>query len=214
MGKKILLIPNMPHWSLEKNARDIIKYNPSDLYFEICQFGEFINNSELLYNEFDLIYPMTNRLFDEFLIRDLPVDKVVTGIRSFVSWDNNKTIPPGYNAKPPRRFIRRMKKALLVNTNCLKLWYIFSKHLPVVYTKYTCDLDVFFPEKKEKDHNKLVVGWTGSLTNNENVKANTGAFLISLNPPVKRLKGSNCEHKSQKMIGSRTITGCGSSTIY
>ncbi len=189
MGKKILLIPNMPHWSLEKNARDIIKYNTSDLYFEICQFGEFISNSEALYNEFDLIYPMTNRLFDEFLIRNLPVDKVITGIRSFVSWDNNKTVPPGYNAKPPRRFIRQMKKAVLVNTNCLKLWYIFSRHLPVVYTKYTCDLEVFFPEGKKRDTNKLVVGWTGSLTNNENEKSQYRGFFDIIKPACEAVEG-------------------------
>ncbi len=189
MGKKILLIPNMPHWSLEKNARDLIKYNTSDLHLEICQFGEFIRDSDYFYKNFDLIFPMTNRLFDEFLIRELPVDRVITGIRSFVSWDNNKTEPPGYNAKPPRRFIKRMKRALLINTNCMKLWYIFSKHLPVVYTKYSCDLDVFYPEKKIRDDNKLVVGWAGSLTNNENPKSQYRGFFDIIKPACEAVEG-------------------------
>ncbi len=189
MGKKILFIPNMPHWSLEKNARDIIKYNRSDLRFEICQFGEFIGDSDYFYREFDLIFPMTNRLFEEFLIRGLPVDKVITGIRSFVSWDNNKTVPPGYNARPPRRFIKRMKKALLVNTNCLKLWYIFSRHFPVVYTKYSCDLEVFYPEKKERENNKIVVGWAGSLTNNENLKSHNRGFWDIIKPACEAVEG-------------------------
>jgi hypothetical protein len=189
MTKKILLIPNMPDWSLEKNARDIIKYNSSDLYFEICQFGDFIGDSEKFYKDFDLIFPMTNRLFDEFLIRNLPVDKVITGIRSFVSWDGGKTVPPGYNAKVPGGFIRRMKKSLLVNTNCLKLWYIFSRHLPMVYTKYTCDLEVYFPEEKKKDNRKLVVGWTGSLTNNENEKSRYRGFSDIIKPACDAVDG-------------------------
>jgi glycosyltransferase involved in cell wall biosynthesis len=189
MGKKILFIPNMPYWSLEKNARDIIKYNQSDLYFEICQFGEYVKNNEKLYNEFDLVFPMTNRLFDEFLIRGFPVDKVITGIRSFVSWDNNKTVPPGYNAKPPRRFIKHMKKALMVNTNCLKLWYVFSRHFPVVYTKYACDLEVFFPEDNKKSNNKLVAGWAGSLTNNENVMSHNRGYFDIIKPACEAVEG-------------------------
>jgi len=189
MGKKILFIPNMPHWSLEKNARDLIKYNRSDLRFEICQFGEFVGDSDYFYREFDLIFPMTNRIFEEFLIRGLPVDKVITGIRSFVSWDNNKTVPPGYNSRPPRRFIRRMKKALLVNTNCLKLWYIFSRHFPVVYTKYSCDLEVFYPEKKERENNKIVVGWAGSLTNNENPQSRYRGFFDIIKPACEAVEG-------------------------
>ncbi len=222
MSKKVLLIPNMPGWSLEKNARDIINFNHSDLYFEICQFGDFIHNSADLYNEFDLIYPMTNRLFDEFLIRGLPVDKVITGIRSFVSWDKGKTVPPGYNAKPPDGFIRRMKKALLVNTNCLKLWYIFSRHLPVVYTKYTCDLEVFYPDKRKRDTDKLVVGWTGSLTNNENEKTQYRGFHdiikpacemvdgIELRPQIAEMEWIRDDHRMREYYNSIDLYICAS----
>ena len=179
----------MPDWSWEKHARDIIKYNTSDLYFEICQFGDYVRDSEHFYNNFDLIFPMTNRLFEEFLIRGLPVDKVITGIRSFVSWDKNKTVPPGYNAKPPRRFIKRMKKPLLINTNCLKLWYIFSRHLPIVYTKYSCDLDVFYPEKKKRDDTRLVVGWAGSLTNHDNMKNQNRGYFDIIKPACEAVEG-------------------------
>ena len=104
-------------------------------------------------------------LFFSILKRKIPTDKVVTGIRSFHRWDKHKTQPPGYNANPPRKIINKLKKALLLNTHCQKLWYIFQPYLPIIHTKYTCDLEIFYPEKQKIQNNNLVVGWTGSLTN-------------------------------------------------
>ncbi|MCK5739506.1 glycosyltransferase family 4 protein [bacterium] len=52
-----------------------------------------------------------------------------------------------------------------MNTHCQKLWTIFTPYFPIVHTKYTCDLDMFFPEPAPKKNSKLVVGWTGSLKN-------------------------------------------------
>ena len=90
-------------------------------------------------------------------------------IRLLQAFDHfkGKTQPPGYNAKPPRKIINGLKQALLVNTHCKKLWYIFSQYFPVVHTKYSCDLELFYPDKKFRN-DKLVVGWTGSLSNHPN----------------------------------------------
>jgi glycosyltransferase involved in cell wall biosynthesis len=94
----------------------------------------------------------------------MPVDKVVTGLRSYHYWDKKKATPPGYNAKPSYQLVKKLRKALLINTNCQKLWYIFSQYFPVMHTKYTCDINMFYPENK-KQNDKIVIGWAGSLTN-------------------------------------------------
>lgn len=167
MQKKVLIIPDHPNWALDKNARDLLKYNKSDLILELCYYDDFINKPKKYYDEFDILFPMYKGSFFNFLKNGIPNDKVITGIRSFHRWDKGKTQPPGYNAKPPRKIINKLKQALLVNTHCKKLWYIFSQYFPVVHTKYTCDLELFYPDKKFRN-DKLVVGWTGSLSNHPN----------------------------------------------
>ncbi|MFH0975660.1 MAG: glycosyltransferase [Spirochaetota bacterium] len=165
MPQKILLIPNMPFWSVDKCAKDLIKYNKSDLVIDVMYFNEFIDNWEKISVKYDLIYPMVNKLFYDFLARNIPVNKAITGVLSYTSWDNQKTLPPGNNVKPPKSDIKKLRKAAGVNTICRKLWDLFSPHIPIVHTKYTCDLEKFYPDKFIKNR-KLVVGWAGSLTNN------------------------------------------------
>jgi glycosyltransferase involved in cell wall biosynthesis len=169
MKKKILLIPNMPNWSLDKIARNLVKHNTSDLAFEIVHFDDFIGDWENLYEGHDLLFPMTNRLFHAMLGRDIPPDRSVTLVTSFASWDGGKTVPPGFNVTPPRGEIRALKKALLVSTSCRKLWHIFSKHLPVINLTQSCDLKMFYPAERKRASDHLVVGWAGSVTNNENL---------------------------------------------
>jgi glycosyltransferase involved in cell wall biosynthesis len=164
MSQKVLLIPDAPNWALDKNARDLVKYNKSELELDIVYFDKFMNDWEKYYNEYDLLFPMFKGLFFQMLDAKIPEDKVITGIRSYHFWDKRKTRPPGYNVKPSRKVIKKMQKALLVNTHCKKLWYIFSQYFPVVHTKYTCNLEMFYPENK-KQNDKVVVGWAGSLTN-------------------------------------------------
>ena len=167
-NKRVLIIPDIPHWALDKNARDLVKYNRSNLDLEICYFDDFKKDWRNYYQHFDLLYPMYKGLFFNFLKFKMPVDRVVTGIRSFYRWDHGKTVPPGYNSRPGHKIIRKLRKALLVNTHCKKLWYIFSHYLPVIHTKYTCDLEIFYPERKKQPDKNIVVGWTGSLTNHPN----------------------------------------------
>ncbi|MCK5087704.1 MAG: glycosyltransferase family 4 protein [Melioribacteraceae bacterium] len=164
MSKKVLLIPDLPNWALHKNAKDLVKYNKSNLDLEIVIFNDFMKDWEKYYKEYDLLFPMYKGIFFPMLKAGIPHDKVITGIRSYHRWDHRKTRPPGYNTKPSYKIIRKMRKALLVNTHCKKLWYIFSQYFPVVHTKYTCDLEMFYPEER-KPNDKIVVGWTGSLTN-------------------------------------------------
>ncbi|VAX25474.1 hypothetical protein MNBD_IGNAVI01-456 [hydrothermal vent metagenome] len=164
MTSKILLIPDAPNWALHKNAKDLVKYNKSNIELDIVFFDKFINEWEKYYNEYDLLFPMFKGLFFEMLEKKIPHDKVITGIRSYYAWDKGITQPPGYNCKPSSKVIKKMRKALLVNTHCKKLWYIFSQYFPVIHTKYTCDLEIFYPDKN-KQNKKLVIGWAGSLTN-------------------------------------------------
>lgn len=164
MNKKLLLIPDFPNWALDKNAKDLIEYNRSNLTLHICYYQDFEKDWETYYKEYDLLFPMYLGSFKSLLEKGIPTDKVITGIRSFHRWDKKQTQPPGYNATPPRKVINMYKKALLVNTHCKKLWYIFSQYFPIIHTKYTCNLKMFYPENKKKN-DKLVVGWTGSLTN-------------------------------------------------
>jgi len=164
MSKKVLIIPDHPNWALDKNARDLVKYNKSDLQLDICYYPDFELEWENYYKNYDLLFPMYIGLFFSLIKKKIPTDKVITGIRSYHRWDKKKTIPPGYNSKPSRKIINKLKKALLINTHCKKLWYVFSPHLRVIHTKYTCDLEVYYPEKRI-NNDKFVVGWTGSLNN-------------------------------------------------
>jgi len=164
MPKKVLIIPDAPNWALDKNAKDLIKYNKSNLELKSVYFDDFKKDWKKYYDEYDLLFPMYKGLFIHMLNEKMPVDKVVTGLRSYHYWDKRKTVPPGYNTKPPYQLVRKLRKATLVNTNCKKLWYIFSQYFPVVHTKYTCDINMFYPEKK-KSNDKIVIGWAGSLTN-------------------------------------------------
>ena len=164
MQKKVLIIPDAPNWALDKNAKDLVKYNKSNLELNVVYSNDFKRDWKRYYKEYDLLFPMFKGMFFDMLKAGIPHDKVVTGIRSYHFWDKRKTLPPGYNTKPSWEVIRKMRKAVLVNTHCKELWYIFSKHFPVVHTKYTCDLEMFYPENK-KQNDKVVIGWTGSLTN-------------------------------------------------
>lgn len=164
-AKKVLLIPDEPNWALDKNARDLIKYNKSNLILDIIYYDDFLKDTDKYYKDYDLLFPMYKGIFFNFLKNKLPVNNVITGIRSFHRWDHKQTQPPGYNAKLPRKVIKGLRKALLVNTHCKKLWYIFSRYFPVIHTKYTCDLEIFYPEKTARQNKKIIVGWTGSLSN-------------------------------------------------
>jgi len=181
---KVLLIPDFPHWALDKNARDLIKYNPSSIQFDIAYIDEFMANWQKYYDEYDLLFPMYIGLFKTVLQNKVPVNKVITGIRSFHRWDKKQTQPPGYNADPYRKMIRMLRKALLINTHCQKLWYIFSNYFPVIHTKYTCDLNTFFPEPR-KPNEKLIIGWTGSLKNHGNKRG----FYEFIEPICKEIPG-------------------------
>jgi glycosyltransferase involved in cell wall biosynthesis len=165
MARSILLIPDVPNWALDKNARDLVTYNRSDLRLDICYSEDFLNDWKRYEAEYDLLFPMYMGSFFAMLKRRVPTDKVITGVRSFHRWDGGRTRPPGYNVRPPRKIIKRLRKAVLVNTHCKKLWYVFCPYLPIIHTKYTCNLETFFPDKAARTTDRLVVGWTGSLTN-------------------------------------------------
>lgn len=164
MSFKVLILPDRPHWALDKNADDLIKYNNSNIILEKMYFADFMPNAHKLVKEYDIVYPIYIGNFFDMLKAKVDVSNVVTGIRSYHRWDKGKTMPPGYSTNPSKKIIKQLKKALLVNTNCKKLWYVFSSYLKVVHTKYACDLNSFYPEKKQKNKN-LVVGWCGSLKN-------------------------------------------------
>ncbi len=185
MSNKVLLIPDFPNWALDKNARDLIKYNKSNLQLDICYAEDFFKNWKMYYDSYDLFFPMYMGTFFSILKKKIPTDKVVTGIRSFNRWDKGKTQPPGYNVKPPKKIIKKLKQALLLNTHCQKLWYIFQPYLPIIHTKYSCDLETFYPENKLGDSNKLVVGWTGSLTNHPG----TRGFFEFIKPICDEIQG-------------------------
>lgn len=165
MPNKILMIPDFPNWALDKNAKDLLKYNKSNLQLDLCYAEDFFKDWQKYYAEYDLLFPMYMGTFFSLLKKSIPTDKVITGVRSYNRWDKGKTQPPGYDVKPPGKIIRKLKKAVLLNTHCQKLWYIFVQHLPIIHTKYTCDLETFYPEKKKSKNKKLILGWTGSLTN-------------------------------------------------
>ena len=177
MNKRVLLIPDTPNWALDKNAHDLVKYNSSGLELEICYFDDFKRDWKKYYQDYDLLFPMYMGLFFNMLKSNIPHDKVVTGIRSYHRWDHGKAVPPGYNANPRLKIRSRLRKALLINTHCKKLWYIFNRYFPVIHTKYTCDFDKFYPEQQKKQNKKLIVGWAGSLTNHPN-KRGFSEFIV------------------------------------
>jgi len=164
MNNKVLLIPDHPNWALDKNAKDLVKYNNSDLELKICYYNDFERNWEKYYGEYDLLFPMYMGSFFALLRKKIPTDKVITGIRSYHRWEKKKAFPPGFNSVPPRKIIRKLKKAVLVNTHCKKLWYVFVPLLQVIHPHYPCDIEKYYPERKRKNDN-IVVGWAGSLTN-------------------------------------------------
>lgn len=168
---KVLLVADAPGWALEKNARDIVKYNDTDILFDVGYSEDLFSDYMRFYREYDIIHCMYKGSFFRLVKDRVPLDSVTTGIRSYHRWDKKKlAVPPGYNVKPPWTVIRKLRKALLVNCNCKKLWYLFSPHVRVVHTRYTCDTNTFFPENVRSDGHgdKLIVGWAGSLDNHGN----------------------------------------------
>ena len=83
MSKRVLLIPDEPNWALDKSARDLLKYNQSDLDLEICYNADFLKDWKKYYDEYDLLFPMYKGLFFSHLKHGVPHDKSITGIRSF-----------------------------------------------------------------------------------------------------------------------------------
>lgn len=161
---KILLVPDTPGWALDRNARDLVKYNQTSLQLDITYYDELKQNPQPYFEQYDLVFPMYMRIFFELLRQGCPGNSMLTGIRSYHSWDSKKTLPPGYNVRPPRKVIKQLQQAVLVNTHAKKLWFLFSRYLPIVHTKYTVDFDSFFPVPTPPE-TRLRVGWAGSLTN-------------------------------------------------
>ena len=197
MNEKVLIIPDFPNWALDKNAKDLVKYNKSNLQLDICYYQDFEEDWRRYYNEYDLLFPIYSGTLSSILKKGIPTDTMVTGIRSFKEWDRGKTVPPGYNSKPSRKFIKDLKKTLLVNTHCKKLWYVFSPYVNIIHTKYTCDLEMFYPDLK-KSNDKVVIGWTGSLTNHPNKRG----FHEFIKPICDELDGVelNVQAKEDKFI--------------
>ncbi len=99
MSKKVLLIPDLPNWALHKNAKDLVKYNQSNIYFDIVIFTDFMKDWERYYKEYDLLYPMYKGIFFQMLDAKIPQNKLITGIRSYHFGIRNKLLLR-YNAKP------------------------------------------------------------------------------------------------------------------
>ena len=158
---KILVIPDVPGWALERTADNVIHRLTHLFDFEKA----FNQNAEekIRRGDFDLLYITDFPQVKQAGITSKLPKNTITGIRCHFKWDGGQGLPPSFETI---EFLQQFKA---INVPSLILFDIFKNHHPALfYTPHGVDHRLFCPRPKgpiASPPGKLILGWAGSRTN-------------------------------------------------
>lgn len=144
---KILLLPDIPGWAMDKKVDGIIKYASHKYDFTKMHIGQYQN---INYDEWDLILLFPWFAYDQ-LPRPIKKEKMIAGISSHTSLKNTP------NAKDILRdnFIAISPCSWLLENE------LRGEHPNIFYAANGVDTDIFVDRKIRKPGKNLVFGWVG-----------------------------------------------------
>ena len=173
--KKILIIADKKNWAYDSIAKSLIKYNKTELLFELDYIKNKKHNLKQVHSDFDLIFVLgwqllasieNDKIIEKFDFLDKK--KVITGIHSHHSWDNKKTLPDN-EVKPPKILVEYLNQYKSINCVSKRLYNLFvsSGVKNIFLTENGVDIDIFTQKKKFIIENKLKVGFSGNSQNHD-----------------------------------------------
>jgi glycosyltransferase involved in cell wall biosynthesis len=181
MKPKILVVVDVPGWSLERTA-DNVMARLKDRY----RFAKAFNHEaaeRIGRGDFDLLYlSYWKQFIDAGLLIEMP-RPCISGIRSHFKWDGGCSLPPS------REALAALRQFTALNVPSRNLFEIFkNRHPAVFYTPHGVDAELFRPllsGHKSSPQGELVLGWAGSRSNHPG-KRGLDDFLI---PALEGLSG-------------------------
>lgn len=181
MKPRILVIVDVPGWSLERTADNVMARLRGHFTF-IKAFNKTAETA-LARNDYDLVYITYERQFQDAGIAAVVSSPAVIGVRCHSKWDGGRGLPPS------PEFLEHLNRFKAIHVPSMILYDIFKdKHPAVFYTPHGVDEKTFKPRRGRRHISppgKLVLGWAGSKTNHPG-KRGLEDFLI---PALQGLDG-------------------------
>ena len=161
MKPKILIIPDVPGWALERAADNVIQRLNHLFEFEKA----FNQNAEEKIREgnFDLLYLTDFPQVKQAGLKVKLPKNTITGIRCHFKWDGGQGLPP---SSETIEFLQQFKA---LNVPSLMLFDIFKNlHPSLFHTPHGVDHRLFHPRPGgpvSSPPGKLILGWAGSRIN-------------------------------------------------
>ena len=172
---KVLIIADKPNWAYDSIAKSLLKYNYTDIIFDVDYIKKPKRNLRIIHKEYNLIFFLGWQLLahienDEIIedIKFIDKKKIITGIHSHHSWDNKKTLPD-IDVYPQQCLVDYLNK--FRGTNCVskKLYKIFKnsglKNLTL--TENGVDDDIFTQKNINYANKNLTIGFSGNSQNHD-----------------------------------------------
>ncbi|MEI6127315.1 MAG: glycosyltransferase family 4 protein [Pseudomonadota bacterium] len=161
MKPRILVIIDVPGWSLDRTAVNVME-RLRNLY---CFEKAYNSNAAaaLGRKNYDLVYITYERQFQDAGITAPVPRPALIGVRCHVKWDGGAGLPPA------PEFLQHLNSFDALHVPSLILHNIFKdRHPAVFHTPHGVDETVFHPKKGEpfaSPRGTLVLGWAGSRSN-------------------------------------------------
>lgn len=161
---RVLILIDKFNWSYHSIAKALVKYNDrKNLDISIMPIKKNISTIKKEYKKFDLFFVMGWQTWD--LVKFLPIHSTLTGVHSFHSWDEQKSMPMDF-ASPSDRVVDLLSKFNRVNAVSDTLCSVFKKAgLNNIYTTPNgVDSNLFKPHAHSLSRLKedFIVGYSGS----------------------------------------------------
>ncbi|MDO8669477.1 MAG: glycosyltransferase [Candidatus Buchananbacteria bacterium] len=153
---KILLIPNVPNWAFDNNAKQLKKRLEKFYDFDIKYHDYFKENKKVNLKKYDCIFLFFWPALDLILKHLTPEeaqDKLITGVFSYNSWAGRKRYAQSQ--------FKRCRGLIINNKKIASLFK--SSNYETFFIPKLVDDDLFYYKKtKSPASDKLVVGWVGN----------------------------------------------------
>jgi len=176
---RILLSINVVGWAYDNRADNLIKELSWKYDFQKITIDECASKKPDFFADFDCIFlPFwENCHYLETLQKNIPKEKLMTGVFSWASWKGNE-----------KKLLHHLHKHAVIVVNCHKLYkYLQGKHPNIFYTPNGVDTKVFYPIEKNETKN-FIVGWAGNPDRKDVEGKDLKGYYSIIVPVLEKLK--------------------------
>lgn len=175
---KILLVINILDWAYDNRAKCLIKNLSWKYDFEKVTIDECKKKKEEYFKKFDCIFFFYWQMYSKLTVK-LPKNKLITGIFSWVSWENHEDL-----------LWKNIKKHKAVIVNSPSLYsYFKNKFENIFYAPNGVDTGAFSPKKKKTRTKNFTIGWAGHAGRTDSQGNQIKGYYDLLLPTLKKIKG-------------------------